>query len=343
MNAAELANALVTKLISTLKAAPAAGAADRLVEAKRYDHEAAHHDRHQRYADTVRAEEAAHALDPASQDYAGRLSMYLIHYAVYLFSPKEVTATKGGDRVWTDTRVEPAVFETLMAVANRSLDICQQLTRPSAQSVSYDPVLGMMCDRLRGYRAVPTNAQTALADEFLLRCRRRTLDYCETWAHKAESDPKRLGSYTSSLAAQIRMVKSESVDTAQYADCLAQIARRWLEVTKGGQPEINRADGGEGVGALLEGFLKPMNWPWPCDEREFAQTMAPLYVTMQRDVRPIIRLYGQSAALRNDVLLGRSFRGVGLCSICPRVPAFGAIDHRLARSLECPADPPRRL
>lgn len=334
MNAAALADSLVDKLIALLKAAPAPALPNRKVEAIRYDREATHHNSHQRFADMVRAQEAAHALDPENGDYQERLSMYLLRYAIWLFSPKELFVTKGGsgDRAWTDTLVEPDVFERLIAAANRSLEFNQLLNRPTAHFPTYNQPLGMLCDRLRGYRKNSTNHLTSLADDFLLRCLRRSLDYCESRARKAEADPKLLDQYTSNLEFQARLIKSASVDTKQYADSLSQIAGRWLEVTKGWKPQFNTTDGGEILTTLLHGLVKPTNWPWNCDERQFAQIMAPLYTRMQQHGRPVVRLYGHAGAIRSDILLEQDSEDAGY-------KRFASIYRPMAQSIIASPEP----
>ncbi len=302
-DAAALAEALSQKLIELMHAAPVGAVPDRRVEAKRFDSEAAHHYSHKRFADTVSAQDAAKALDPASEGYSERLSLYLLRYATYLFSPTELTMTKGGDRAWMDTRIEPAVLETLLAAGQRSVEINQQLTRSSGNRPLYNGSLGMLCDRLRGLRKVSVPPAQTTIDDFLHVCQRRSLGYCESWAGRAQADPQWLDVYTQSIELENRVIKSASIDTAEYADCLFQLASRWLDVTKDWQPKFNKSDGGELLSTLLQNLIVPVSWPWPADAREFAKKMAPLYAAMQQHARPIVRLHGLLGEIRSEVLL----------------------------------------
>lgn len=303
VNGAELAESLSRKLIERLHAAPAVGTSDRRNEAKRFDFEAGHHFSHQRMADAVRAEEAAYALDSSNEKYGERLSLYLVRNATYMFSPTESTVTKGGDQAWADARVEPAVLDSIFAAAHRSLEILSNRPLTSAHPLFYNMALMSLCDRLRGLHQSSSGPSRRQIEELLEMCRRRSLDYCAEWAAKTAADPNWHDGYTSAAHSQIGLIKSASLDTRQYAECMSQLASRWVEVTKETSPRFTRTDGGEILNMLLHAFVKPTIWPWPVEEHAYASKMAPIYAAMQQHGRPIVRLYGHCGQIRGNILL----------------------------------------
>lgn len=303
-NAAALSESLAQKLIEFWKASPVAGRGDHRLEARRFDGEAAHHYSHKRFADAVRTQEAAFALDGSRQEYGGRLSHYLVRYAAYVFSPSELNVTKGGDKAWTETRITPRDLETVLASTQRGMDIDHQLTQQAAHHYLFDTSLAHVCDRLRGQAKVALPPVRQQLEECLEQCRRRSLEHCERWALQAEQDPQWHDAFTSQVHLQCGLIKSASLDTRQYAQCMAIVASRWVDVTNRIPPKFVKSDGGELLNMLLHSYVSPVSWPWPIDEREFAKQMSPVYAAMQKHQRPIVQLYGLFGELRCGVLLG---------------------------------------
>jgi hypothetical protein len=316
-NAPLLAEALLAKLIEALQAAPVEGAADPLIEASRFDREAGHYFSHDDFADAVRAEEASNALDPANAKYSARLSLYLLRQAVYLFSPAEIHTGRGGADAWENVKVDPATLEQLLIKASRGVEISSELfrrsvanklSRETGHTVDFDNSLEQICQRLRGLRKISPPAAQQDIEAFLNLCRSRSLESIETAAKDAEADPRNLDHYASAFQSECHAIKSFSIDTAHYAETMHQLTSRWLAVTQNWQPKFNKWNGGEAFNMLLAAMVNEggySRWPWPVDDKEYAQKMAPLYLLMQQHSRPVVRLYGLLGELRGDVLLGR--------------------------------------
>ena len=307
-NAALLADALLAKLIEALHATRGASTSDRLLEARRFNAEATHHQSHRRYGESVRAGEAAHALDPANEDYAERLAIYLVREATYLFSPDKVTIVDGGD--WKLTTVEAAVFETLMARATRGVEINSQATRPSAHYPDFNHTLVYLCRRLNGYREVASPVAQERIEAFFELCRRRSGDYIETQAAKAEADPRQLDRYMSHFEGENDILYACSIDTAHYADTMFLLAGRWLAVTKDWRPEFHSTNGGSQFNSLLSAMVVGRR-PFYMDQPVYAKRMAPLFAVMREHSRPVVRLNGLYGELRSAMLLGTVTDEVG--------------------------------
>lgn len=305
LNPVLLAETLLTKLIEELRAAPAVTAADPRLEARRFDAEAIHHYSHQRWGDAVRAAEAAWALDPTNEDVGERLCLYLIRYATYLFWPERLNIVSvSSERFWMDASVEEAVLETLLTNATRALEVNARLTRPSAHWITFNQPLSYLGDRLRGLRNASASPRKERLDEVLQACRQRSLDFIEGLAAKAEADPNQLDNYGLIMLQELKVIRSCSVDTEQYARLIGQVAERWLAVTKDWQPQFNKSDGGAGLNMLLSHFVGPNTWTGKFDEPVFARLMAGQHEAMRKHVRPIVRLYGLLGQLRGEVVLG---------------------------------------
>ncbi|MBC7816755.1 MAG: hypothetical protein IAG10_07700, partial [Planctomycetaceae bacterium] len=305
LNGVLLAETLLRKLIEELRAAPAVTAADPRLEARRFDAEAIHHYSHQRWGDAVRATEAAWALDPTNEDIGERLCLYLVRYATYLFWPERHNIVSvSSERFWMDAAVEDAVLETLLTNTSRALDVNARLTRPSAHWITFNQPLSYLGDRLRGLRNASTSPRKERIDEVLQACRQRSLDYIAGLAAKAEADPNLLDNYGLITVQELKVIRSFSIDTEQYARLISQITERWLAVTKDWQSQFNKSDGGAGLNILLSYFVGPNTWTGKLDEQTFARLMASPHAAMRKHARPIVRLYGVLGQLRGEVLLG---------------------------------------
>ena len=304
-NAALLSETLLKKLIEVLHAAPVVATADPRLEARRFDGEAAHHYSHQRYVDAVLAADAAWALDPTNEDYGERLSLYLVRYATYLFWPEMLHVIKGGESAWTDARVDAETLETLLTETSRAVEINSGLTRPSAHWVTFNWPLGYLCNRLQGLRRASPPLTRERIDVVLEACRRRSVDYIEAWAAKAEAAPKLLDEYTLHVNDEFGILAAATIDTEHYADLMYPIIDRWLTVTGGWQPQFNSTDGGEGLNMFLNVVMGSANSLWQFDGNAYARKMAPLFAVMRRHARPIIRLYGVAGQLWVDRLQGK--------------------------------------
>jgi hypothetical protein len=305
LNGALLAETLLRKLIEVLRAAPAMTAADPRLEARRFDAEAIHHYGHQHWGDAVRAAEAAWALDPTNEDVGERLCLYLVRYATYLFWPERLNiGSFSGERFWMDAHVEDAVLETLLTNTSRALEINGRLTRPSAHWITFNQPLGYLGDRLRGLRQASASPRKERIDEVLQECRQRSLDYIAGLAERAEADPNQLDVYGLNTLQELRVIRSCSIDTEQYARVMSQIVERWLSVTKDWQPQFSKSDGGAGLNMLLAYFIGPNTWTGRLDEVTFARLMAAQHEAMRHHQRPVVRLCGVLGQLRGAVLLG---------------------------------------
>lgn len=333
VDAVTLASELQKKLVEHLQAAPVGFLLDRVTEAGRFDGEAVHLYSHLKYADAVRSAEAAFALDPANEDYLERLSQYLVNYAVYLYSPKEVGYVKSGERAWMDNRVAPRTLETLLICGERGVGLNLKNKRFTAHFALFNNSLGALCTRLCGLRKATalTGASTKALDDFLLLCQQRSLDYCESWARRTEANPELYDGYAAAIHGEMGILRAASLDIDAYADLVLQTAGRWVTVTKDIPPQFNKTDGSEIVNMMLHAIVGK-EWHWEADGRGFVRKMMPTFLAMQAHSRPLVKLYGHFGQIRGDVLLGQLTEEEGFAR-------FASVYRPLAESIITSPEP----
>jgi hypothetical protein len=319
-SAADLANQLCAQLQKLLDTPSAAQQRpfDRTAEAARFAHESDLLVRHSLYTASLRAAEAAYALDPVDIHQA-RLSRALWTCAVEALTPEDVIDAGGGIALGANvplTSVSTEAALRSLALARYALDhqhrlLLRQLP-VSGKSAWFDPAnekfwlttwLYAFTGRIDS--APVTNNDSAVKANlagFYDAMTAYMLDKAEGLAQHTELVPETLQHYNCEIKCFLTMAKRCAGDVDAYIRVRDRLVERWLIIFDRIWSRSKDIWCNEGLrqSLVMRQLLNthmPSHWPTR-DPDAYARTLDPIARSLLRSTCPMLKLYGRVAQRR---------------------------------------------
>jgi WD40 repeat protein len=307
---------LAAKVLAALKAAPADGTASRNRESRRFLREAGLLWAHKYYRQGLRAAEAAFALRPGGEQRA-LLAEYLLRYATDLLDPGGMRTLRWGGG--TKYNVPPDRLREALVHARRGLQLADAARAAPAGGGPPGPWPFLVQDAERFFfnklpyvHVVPDDAEARQDyEDFRLFCLRRVVAHCYEAAEGADRDPAALRRYTLAIAAAPENLGRIAPSPAAYAQALRELARKWLDLSRGpGAADIPPATA-EAFGGFLDRACTPPLIPRQARPDE-AEAALEVLAAAVKHPSPIVRLYATHLQTRLLEKAGRLSRDEAL-------------------------------